>query len=606
MQVLILAAGMGKRLADLTSDATKCMVKVNGRTLIERALDIVTSYPLNRIVLVIGYRGELVRELIGDQYNGVPVVYVENPIYDKTNNIYSLYLAKDQLVAEDTILIESDLIFTPKVYEKALQAQGECAVLLDKYQSWMDGTAVTLDAKGGISNFIGKDEFDFYKVEQYYKTVNIYRFSREFSLDNYVPFLTAYCSSRGHNEYYENVLRVISFVSRRALEPVILEPEQGDVWYEIDDKQDLHNAETIFSDNIWGYQQRYGGYWRFPYLRDFCYLVNPYFPPKRMVQEFQTYFETLLHDYPSTSKVQELLAAKMFEVKQEYMLVGNGATELIAILMGLFEDKKIGIMTPTFHEYVARSPKNTIVCIPPVNDDFSYTADDVLRVSKQVDVFVLINPDNPSGNFIPVNDLHRLCQAFLEQGKIFILDESFVDFAHGGPANSIISNEVVEKYPNLILVKSISKSYGVPGIRLGILFTAMTNLLAQVKASMPVWNINSYGEFFLQIYGKYAKDYIHACEQICNERDRLYEALSSFAELKALKSEANYILCELRSPYTATEMTAAMMQRYNILLKDCTGKTAFDGREFVRIAVRDEVDNDYLISSLKQYFGHDK
>lgn len=607
MQVLILAAGMGRRLAELTAGATKCMVKVHGRMLIERALDVVTGYAgakhLERIVLVVGYKGDLLRSIIGDTYNGVPVIYVENPIYDQTNNIYSLYLAKDQLAEDDTILIESDLIFTSSVYAKAYESDADCAVLLDRWQSWMDGTVVTLDAQGKISNFIGKDEFQFNETEHYYKTVNIYRFSKEFSALHYIPFLTAYCSSQGLNEYYENILRVINFVSKRKLTPVLLESNSEDVWYEIDDKQDLHNAETLFDDTILGYQRRYGGYWRFPYLRDFCYLVNPYFPPQKMVQEFQANFEILLHSYPSTSKVQELLAAKLFGVREEHILVGNGATELIAILMGIFGDKKIGLFSPTFHEYVSRTPRETLVLFPPVNEDFSYTEEDILAKSKEVDVLTLINPDNPSGNFIPLDGIHRICSAFERDGKILILDESFVDFSHGGSANTMILRETVEQYPNLIVVKSISKSYGVPGIRLGVLYTARVDLIDKIKKEMPVWNINSYGEFFLQIYGKYHSDYLLASEQICNERDRLYSALLTIEKLRPLPSEANYILCELASPLVATELTAQMMKRYNILLKDCTGKSAFDGREFIRIAVRDQVDNDYLIDSLKEYIA---
>ena len=107
MQILIPAAGMGNRLGSATSDKTKCMVQLHGKTLIEHCLDIVTSFSIDRIILIIGYEGEKLKKLLGKSYNGVKIVYVENAEYATTNNIYSVYLSKEYLVQDDTILIES-------------------------------------------------------------------------------------------------------------------------------------------------------------------------------------------------------------------------------------------------------------------------------------------------------------------------------------------------------------------------------------------------------------------------------------------------------------------------------------------------------------------
>ncbi len=597
MQVLILAAGMGKRLADLTSDSTKCMVKVNGIPLVNRALDVLTSFDISRIVLVVGYKGDKLKKYLGNEYNGVPIVYVENPVYDTTNNIYSLYLAKDLLQEEDTLLVESDLIFDKSVVEKVLNSEEKNSVVVDKYQSWMDGTVVELNKEGEIKSFIGKSDFNFEDVDDYYKTVNIYKFSKSFLNNHYVPFLEAYCKSLGKNEYYESVLKVLIFLDLHKIHPCILGEENK--WYEIDDKQDLHNAETLFSDDIKKYQMRYGGYWRFPFLKDYCYLVNPYFPTKKMVSEFKAYFETLLHDYPSTGSVQNLLAAKMFNCNPENILVGNGAAELINVLMASYGDKTIGVITPTFHEYVARTPEDRIVTFTPKTDDFTYTIDDLKEFSEKLDVLLLINPDNPSGNFIPKKELIELVKFLQEKGKQLILDESFVDFSTENDKNTLIEKDIIASYTNLIIVKSISKSYGVPGIRLGIVVSSDTSLLEVLKGKLPVWNINSYGEFFLQIYGKYEKDYHKASKKIAEERDRLYKELQTISFLEPIYSQANYFLCKVKR-ITATELTKKMMKEYNILLKDCTGKTAFEGKQYVRIAVRDYDDNQYLIASLNK------
>ncbi len=588
---------MGKRLAELTEEVTKCMVKVNGTHLINRALDTLTTFDIQRIVMVVGYKGDKLREHLGDTYNNIPLVYVENPIYDKTNNIYSLYLTRDLLEEDDTLLLESDLIFDRSIIEKALEGDKDNVVVLDKYQSWMDGTVAELNKQNDITHFISKKDFDYSHIDKYYKTVNIYRFSKEFSQNHYSPFLEAYCKSVGHNEYYENVLKVLAFLDGTVLHARVLEP--SDKWYEIDDKLDLHNAETLFADDISKYQMRYGGYWRFPFLKDFCYLVNPYFPPSKMVDEYKTYFETLLHDYPSTGSVQNLLAAKMFNCNQENILVGNGAAELISNLMSSFSDETIGVILPTFHEYVARTPEDKIRTFTPQNQDYNYTIDDLKTFSADIDNLLLINPDNPSGNFIAKDQVIELLDYLKAKKKRLILDESFVDFSTENDENSLIRRELISKYPNLIIVKSISKSYGVPGIRLGVLVTADVAILKTVFDKLPVWNINSYGEFFFQIFGKYEADYKLATKKIAAERDRLYEQLLGIPFLRPIPTQANYILCEV-SGMTATGLTRTIMKKSNILLKDCTGKTAFDNKEFIRIAVRDRNDNEYLIDALTQ------
>ena len=113
MQAIILAAGMGRRLGELTSQNTKCMVKVNGVSLIDRLLGQLSRLALNRVVIVVGYKGQELKDYIGQRYaERLKIEYVENPVYDRTNNIYSLALAKDQLQEDDTLLIESDLIFS--------------------------------------------------------------------------------------------------------------------------------------------------------------------------------------------------------------------------------------------------------------------------------------------------------------------------------------------------------------------------------------------------------------------------------------------------------------------------------------------------------------
>ena len=602
MQAVILAAGMGRRLGELTGDNTKCMLEVNGVKLIDRALECLAEHNLSRIVLVVGYKRENVMRYVGDSYKGIEVVYVENPIYDKTNNIYSLYLAKDYLVAEDTLLLESDLIYESSVVRRIVENDYPNLALVDKYESWMDGTVVMLNDECKIKNFISKRDFKYSDIDRYYKTVNIYKFSKEFSTTHYVPFLKAYCQALGRNEYYEQVLKVITLLDDSPLKAL---PLHGEQWYEIDDIQDLDIASGMFEESdekkYKALTSRFGGYWRYPHMLDFCYLVNPYFPPTQMLDEIKASFETLLREYPSGMRVNSLLAAKNFSVKQEYIVVGNGAAELIKALIER-HTSTLGVIYPTFEEYPNRSVRENIVSYIPTNADKHYSADDIMAfyADKEIGTLLLINPDNPSGNYIPYGDLLRLIAWCRERGVKFVVDESFVDFVDVEGEFSLLDNAILGANPHLVVVKSISKSYGVPGLRLGVLASGDAALIAELKKEVAIWNINSFGEFYMQIYEKYHKEYLRACEQFREERKLFYDELQQIEFLRVIPSQANYFMCELvGGRYTSHELAVKLLTQFNILIKDCSGKSAFEGGEYIRIAVRDRKDNHYLVESLK-------
>ncbi len=602
MQAIILAAGMGRRLGDYTKDNTKCMVPVNGVRLIDRLLGQLAKQKLQRVVIVVGYKGKELREYIGNRYDGqLNIEFAENPVFDKTNNIYSLAIVKDKLQEDDTLLIESDLIFSDNIIPMIVENTNPNLALVAKYETWMDGTMVRLDDDNNIVNFISKDAFDYNDVDSYYKTVNIYKLSKQFSQHKYVPFLDAYTKAVGNNEYYENVLRIISLLNSHDMKAL---PIGNEKWYEIDDKQDLDIAEALFADEkdvLRKYYGRYGGFWRFPQMLDFCYLVNPYFPSRRMKDELRSNFDTLLTEYPSGMKVNTLIASKCFGVSEQYVVPGNGAAELIKVLM---EDSqgKTGFIRPTFEEYPNRHDKDSQVTFVPQNDDYRYTADDLINffADKDIKTLMLINPDNPSGNFISKADVLRLAQWSEDNNIRLVVDESFVDFSVDYATNSLLNDKILEAYPHMAVMKSISKSYGVPGLRLGILASANKELIARIKKEVSIWNINSFGEFFMQIYNKYEKDYQRACQKFVDERDRFEASLRTIPFLRVMPSQANYFLCEVLPPYTASEIVINMLKQHNILTRDCSGKPGLNpDKQYMRIAVRNTEDNTRLVEGLK-------
>ena len=600
MQAIILAAGMGKRLGEYTKNNTKCMVPVNGVPLIDRVLNQLSSLKLSRVVIVVGYEGQKLIDYIGNEYNGLKIEYIFNSIYDKTNNIYSLALAKDKMQEDDTLLLESDLIFDDRLFSLVVDNPCPNLALVAKYEAWMDGTMVQIDDERNIVNFVPKEAFRHEQADSYYKTVNIYKLSKEFSANRYVPFLEAYMKAIGNNEYYENVLRILSFLDCKDLKALPITDEK---WYEIDDKQDLDIAEALFADDeqlMQKFYSRYGGFWRFPKMLDFCYLVNPFFPSQRMLDEMKASFQTLLTEYPSGMKVNALLASKCWGVSEKYIVPGNGAAELIKFLMDNLNGK-LGVIRPSFEEYPNRYQGEVVTFIPQ-NSDFRYTGQDIIDyyANKDIANLLLINPDNPSGNFIPKDDILKVADWCKLNQVRFIVDESFVDFSEDYEICSMLDDTILESYPNMIVVKSISKSYGVPGLRLGIMASADEMLIKEAKKCVSIWNINSFAEFFMQIFTKYSKDYHKACCSFQAERADFLSKLCEIPFIHVMPTQANFVLCEVKEPYSSMEIVKRMLREHNILLSACSAKKGLQGGKYLRIAIRGHQDNARLIEAFKQ------
>lgn len=600
MQAIILAAGMGKRLKELTRHNTKCMVKVNGVRLIDRVLTQLSRLNLKRIVIVTGYEGENLREHVGQKWNGMRVDYVDNPIFDKTNNIYSLALAADELVKDDTILLESDLIFEDSILDKLIQCPHPNVAMVDAFQSWMDGTCVTIDEEGLIKRFVPKKDFVYEEIPDYYKTVNIYKFSQSFSQEDYVPFLKAYSLALGNNEYYEQVLRVITLLEKPLMYAM---PLSGEKWYEIDDIQDLDIAESMFcspEDQIKKLASRFGGYWRYPGLIDFCYLVTPYFPCKRLRAEMMASFDVLLEQYPSGQRVNALLVAKLFGVHTSEIAVGNGAAEIIQAYMSELKGK-VGFVYPTFEEYPNRvCEEQRVIYTPSQESGFRYSADELIAFFSKntISDLIIVNPDNPSGNFMSQEQLKKLCLWCSENHVRLLIDESFADFAN--IPYTIINREYLNKYPCVSVMKSLSKSYGVPGLRLGVIVSADTSFIDIIKKRLSIWNINSFGEFFLQIIEKYQNEYKFGCAQLAEERERFIVELKKISFLTPFPSSANYVLCKVNSPLSTEELMLELWTKHKILIKDCSHKKGFNNEAYVRFSVRNNQDNNILLNALKE------
>ena len=248
MQALILAAGTGSRLKQYTEKVPKCMVPVNGIPMIERAIDSLVDAGIKKLYIGLGYKADVLKKFIADTFNsdrlkGMQIDFVENPVYDKTNNIYSLWLARTVFSQDDTLLLESDLVFSKELIKNLVKAKEKNLAVVSHYEDWMDGTCTILDKENNILDFIGKNAQNPADVDKYYKTVNIYKFSRDFIESYYLPFLQTFMDVFGKNNYYETCLKFLAQTDSTLLKAFQV---PGDIWYEIDNPDDLKAAEKRF------------------------------------------------------------------------------------------------------------------------------------------------------------------------------------------------------------------------------------------------------------------------------------------------------------------------------------------------------------------------
>jgi len=343
----------------------------------------------------------------------------------------------------------------------------------------------------------------------------------------------------------------------------------------------------------------FGGLWRYPNLKDYFFLVNPYFPNEKILQQLQNNFANLVTQYPSNLKYQNILASKLFNIHHDNLIVCNGVSEVIKILPNVFHGK-FGIFTPTFNEYINVIDKNKIYTSEVNNLHFRYTVKDLYKLSENCNNIILINPDNPSGNLVKRHDLVKFLAFLKNKNKNLIIDESFIDFSNKTNDAKMLLRQTISKYKNLLIIKSIGKSFGVPGIRLGVVSSSNYKILSKIKKQLPIWNINSFAETFLEIMPKYQKKFENACIKIINERKIFFKELNKISFLEPLPSYANYIMCKISKKFTS-EKLAEILLNEGYIIKSLSKKIDQKKGQYIRLAIRNRIDNKKFIEILHKF-----
>lgn len=347
---------------------------------------------------------------------------------------------------------------------------------------------------------------------------------------------------------------------------------------------------------------QHGGYWRHGFI-DHAYLYNLYYPPEAVMDHFKDHIRDLVLNYPVAQDVLADLVGELIDQPSDRIVVGNGAAELIKVVSGQLAGRLI-VPVPSFNEYANATPAGRVVEFPLDASSFQLDVDKFASeaVRHEADVAVVVTPNNPTSLAVPKPDLIRLANKLARHDCTLIVDESFIDFA--GDRDQLTLERDLARYPNLAVFKSMSKAYGICGLRIGYLLSANLKFAESVRKQIPIWNINGFAEAFLRLAPKYRSEFAESCRQVGADRDGLYRDLCLIPGMTVYKPDANFIFCRLPDRAAGgLEVTRRLFVEYNMYIKHCQGKTLPHCDRYVRIASRTEAENRRLVEALRDIVG---
>jgi histidinol-phosphate/aromatic aminotransferase/cobyric acid decarboxylase-like protein/choline kinase len=575
---------------------------VNGIPILVNALTHLNDVGLSEVIIVVGHHKEKIYESIGNTFKSLNISYIESADYATTNNIYSLWLARNHL-DEDIFLLEADVFFERALLERMLSHENQSLAAVSRHQSWMSGTVVSVDSSNNIHALMDArtqgPDFDYSNT---FKTVNIYLFRGDFLRRYFVPHLEAYIASDEVDEYYEVILHAMALRGRYNLRAVVCDDLD---WYEIDDESDRAAAEYMFSPQERRYDyisRQHGGYWRYDFV-DHAYLYNLYYPPESLFTHFRSHVRDLVLNYPVAQTPLARMVGTLINQPDERIVVANGAAELIRIMGGLV-NRCLIIPVPSFNEYEEVTPPGKLVQFPLDFPSFQVDVDAFAdkAAASEASLAVIVTPNNPTSLSVPKADLCRLAAKLARHDCILVVDESFIDFCIDSDEATMSSE--LDAYPNLVILKSMSKAFGIGGLRLGYMLTANSDLAEEVRARVPIWNVNAFAESFLRLAPRYRREFSNSCDMVRRDRDDLHQRLSSIEGMISYEPAANFVFCRLPDwAASAPDVARQLFVEHNILVKHCAGKTMPDADRYLRVASRTISENARLVEALATLVG---
>ena len=340
------------------------------------------------------------------------------------------------------------------------------------------------------------------------------------------------------------------------------------------------------------------GYEKAKDIIDFCFIASPYYPTPAMMEDLQRNLPNLIKSYPSNSPLaSQKNLASVLNVKPDHLIIGNGATELIVLINTLLIDR-IAVPVPTFGEYIEklRDQRDAELYVLDPADHYELHLPNYLAWVRQRNLksLLVINPGNPTGQVFSL----AVMVEFLHQAsdmELVIVDESFIDFA-GDPVPSLLS--VADNFSNLLIVRSVSKHCGVPGLRIGYCYSGNLYLLNRLRRFLPTWNLNSIAQYFLSLLPSTDAEYQEARRHLIDDVRWLYNALSSIPGMEPYPTGANFVLCKVTNGLSAAELQARLLTEHQMYIRDCSNKIGMD-RFHIRIASQGREKDSQLIEALR-------
>ena len=583
MKAVILAAGAGRRMYPLTQETHKCLLPVGDSTLVDRMLEGLLQVGVTEVLLLTGYMHDQLQAHLGSAYKGMRLEYVFNERFEDTNNVVSLLRALQGYdLRDDFLLLEADLIFDFSVLRRAVDSPASEVAILAPFKSGMDGTVAEL-REGWVHDIIPPERQQRDGATRY-KTVNIYKFSHAFAYGPLLQMLAYYTERFEENCYYEKILGMLIYAGQLRLKGEVLSDE---AWAELDDPHDVVRAQAIFDGQRLLNQLEYnfGGLWNFPVV-DFNFIRNIYFPTEAMVEEMRQKLPDLMHNYGSRQAVMDRKMATFLRCAEEPLILLNGASQAYPILAEFYAGRKVLIPSPTFGEYSrVFSDADTFRDHPDESQDLSG------RLASY-GLVVLVNPNNPTGSLWSTATLWQWIADHPEVD--FLVDESFIDFSDQPSLTTL------GPLQNLIVLKSLGKSLGVPGLRMGYLYTHRRDIHEFFKVRLPIWNNNSLAEFFLETGLKHRDALQRSFVATRLERERMKGLLAGCPGVGRIwPSAANFFLVEINAEVDLEAILRQMLRLSGIYVKDISSKV--DCRA-LRIAVRTAEDNDLFVECWKKCY----
>ena len=340
------------------------------------------------------------------------------------------------------------------------------------------------------------------------------------------------------------------------------------------------------------------GYEKAKHIVDFCFIANPYYPTREMLEDLKENFTNLIKSYPSSSSVtsQNNLAA-VLQVNPDHLIIGNGATELIVLINTTLIDR-IAVPIPTFGEYIEKLKDQRDAELYATRPEENYELDLTHYLSwvhrRGLKALLVINPGNPTGQLFSLDEMIDFLQSAKDM-ELVIIDESFIDFA-GDPIPSLL--QVADQFSNLLLVRSMSKHCGVPGLRLGYCYSGNLYVLNRMRQFIPTWNVNTLAQYFVSLLPSTDAAYHEARKRLIGDVRWLYNALREIAGINVYPTGANFVLFKITGGMTAAEMQGLLLKEHRMYVRDCSNKIGMDNFH-IRVASQGREKDSKLVEALQ-------